>query len=165
MHPETPRLDPAGLEQMRENFLARMDDFGDFGDVPSRYHAEERAYKDEAASLVRTHLSNDFFARRGGAFNPEHDEQVVAATLRVLTTRLQSIGQPQNIMSWRYIDFLRQMDAEERSLFSREFGFLLWGGGDAASRIGRSCMGSGRSGRGSWEGTRTRSAACFPRIS
>lgn len=135
MPPDTPTLDPAGLEQMRENFLAVLTDFGDFDDVPSRYHATERAYKDEAARLVRTHLSPALFAAGGSDPGPAHHEQVTAAALRVLTTRLEASGAPQNIVGWRYVDFLRQMDPGERAVFAREFGILLHGAGESAPRV------------------------------
>jgi hypothetical protein len=135
MPADTPRLNPAGLEQMRENFLAVLTDFGDFDDVPSLYHQTERAYKDEAAALVRRHLSSDFLAARGGGADSAHDEQVMAATLRVLTTRLEASGAPQNIVGWRYVDFLRQMGGEERSVFSRALPSLLYGSEESAVRV------------------------------
>jgi hypothetical protein len=135
MPPDTLRLDPAGLEQMRENFLAVLTDFGDFGDVPSLYHETERAYKDEAAALVRTHLSPALFAARTAREDVDHDTQVVAAALRVLTARLESVGIPQNIVGWRYVDFLRQMNDDERAGFARAFGELLHGPGQSPARV------------------------------
>lgn len=134
MPPDTLRLAPAGLEQMRENFLAVLTDFGDFGDVPSLYHQTERAYKDEAARLVHAHLPPALFAS-GNADDPGHAEQVVAATLRVLTTRLQASGTPQNIIGWRYIDLLRKMDAAERAGFVRAMQALLYGPGESPERV------------------------------
>jgi hypothetical protein len=136
MPPDTQRLDPAGLEQMRENFLAVLTDFGDFGDVPSLYHQTERAYKDEAARLVHTHLPRDLLAA-GTADDPEHAKQVADAALRVLTTRLQASGTPQNIIGWRYIDLLRKMDDPERVVFAAAMRDLLYGPGDSPERVER----------------------------
>lgn len=136
--PEQPahavRLDPAGLEQMRENFLAVLTDFGDFGDVPSLYHQTERAYKDEAAGLVHAHLPPALFSD-GDADDAGHAERVVAATLRVLTTRLQASGTPQNIIGWRYIDLLRKMDDAERGVFAGAMRDLLHGPGESPERV------------------------------
>lgn len=128
------RLNPAGLEQMRENFLAVLTDFGDFGDVPSLYHQAERAYKDEAARLVHTHLPPALFAG-GDEDDPEHSGRVAAATLRVLTTRLQASGAPQNIIGWRYIDLLRKMDDGERAIFAGAMRDLLYGPGESPERV------------------------------
>lgn len=129
------RLDPAGLEQMRETFLARMDDFGDFGDVPSRYHAEERAYKDEMARLFNVSLPPSLFDARTGPEDPEHDRVVTAATLRVLTARLESVGIPQNVIGWRYVDFLRQLEPPEAATFAPALGELLYGPGESPERV------------------------------
>lgn len=128
------KLDPAGLEQMRENFLAVLTDFGDFGDVPSLYHKAERAYKDETARLVHAHLSPALFAGRDES-DPEHSGAVVAATLRVLTTRLHAGGAPQNIIGWRYIDLLRKMDEAERAIFAGAMRDLLHGPGESPERV------------------------------
>lgn len=134
MSPELPRLDPAGLEQMRENFLAVLTDFGDFGDVPSLYHQTERAYKDEAAGLVHERLNAEFLSGEG-MDTRAHAELVVFATLDVLTTRLKASKQPQNIIGWRYIDLLRRMDSSERVVFTAGMRDLLYGTGDSPERV------------------------------
>jgi hypothetical protein len=131
---DLPQLDPAGLEQMRENFLATLTDFGDFDDVPSQYHRAERAYKDEAARLVHAHLPPALFAG-GVEGDPEHSTKVVAATLRVLTTRLQASGTPQNIIGWRYIDLLRKMNDAERAIFAGAMRDLLHRPGESPDRV------------------------------
>lgn len=129
------RLDLAGLERMRETFLSRMDDFGDFGDVPSRYHADERAYKDELVRLCNATLTPELFAARTGPEDPEHDQTVIDAALKVLTTRLESTGTPQNFVVWRNIEVLRQMTGVERAVFAPALGPLLHGSSRSEDRL------------------------------
>jgi hypothetical protein len=128
-----PALDNAGLEHVRESFLAQVSEFGDFGDAPSAYHTLERAWRDEASALARKHLPPALFADVSD--EARQGERIVAAVLRVLTAPLRTTGLPQDVLGWRYTDFLRRMDAGERTLFAREMGPLLYGPGEAPERV------------------------------
>ncbi|HEY0024422.1 MAG TPA: hypothetical protein VGB24_16020 [Longimicrobium sp.] len=129
-----PALNPAALDAMKERFLARVGDFGDFQDQGSRYWADERAYKDEFAARCREALTPALFATAGSA---EGAQAVAAATHRLLTVRLNTTSTPQNLLSWRYFDFLRKMHDGERVAFAPAFGDLLLGEGPGAERLGR----------------------------
>jgi hypothetical protein len=131
---QQPQLIPAAMDAMKERFLARMGDFGDFQDHASPYWGEERAYKDELAARCREALVPALFA---AADTPEGTEVVIAAVQRLLTGRLKTIGAPQNLLSWRYFDFLRKMQGAERTAFAPAFGDLLFGEGPSAARVGR----------------------------
>ena len=72
--------DAAELEQMRETFLARIPNFGDFRDKPSSYWQSERAYKDEFAQLCRGRLTPELFPVE---MSPGAAEQVIQATSRL----------------------------------------------------------------------------------
>jgi hypothetical protein len=63
--------------------------------------------------------------------------QAVAAVHRLLTARLETTGAPQNLLSWRYFDFLRKMDDAERAAFAPAFVDLLSSEGPSAGRVGR----------------------------
>ena len=129
----TLQLNPTALEAMKERFLARVGDFGDFHDQGSRYWAHERAYKDEFAVRCRDALTPALFASiytAGGA-------AVTAAVHRLLTSRLSTTGAPQNLLSWRYFDFLRKMEDPERAAFAPAFADLLYGEGPGTQRVGR----------------------------
>jgi hypothetical protein len=134
MPQQQPRLNPAALEAMKERFLARVGDFGDFQDQGSRYWADERAYKEEVAARCREALTPTLFATAG---TPEGAQAVVATTHRLLTARLKTTGAPQNLLSWRYFDFLRKMQDAERAAFAPAFGDLFFGQGVSAERVGR----------------------------
>ncbi|HEX8394972.1 MAG TPA: hypothetical protein VF665_21680 [Longimicrobium sp.] len=134
MPQQQPRLNPTALEAMKERFLARVGDFGDFQDQGSRYWADERAYKDEFAVRCREALTPALFAAAG---TPEGAQAVVATKHRLLTGRLKTTGAPQNLLSWRYFDFLRKMQDAERAAFAPALGDLLFGQGASAERVGR----------------------------
>jgi hypothetical protein len=134
MNESVVRLDPAGLERMQETFLTRIRDFGDFADEASAYWMEERAYKDEMV-----HLFHQIFAPE--LFPAGHDEasatRVIQAVTKMLTTKLRALGGPQNVIGWRYQAFLRAMEPEERLLFARSLGDVLYGPGESPERVGR----------------------------
>lgn len=119
---------------MKERFLARVGDFGDFQDQGSRYWADERAYKDEFAARCRHALTPALFATAG---TEEGAQAIATATHRLLTARLNTTGAPQNLLSWRYFDFLRKMEDAERTAFASAFADLLLGEGAGAERVGR----------------------------
>lgn len=122
------------LEQMRETFLARIPDFGDFRDKPSTYWQSERAYKEEFSQLCRGLLTPELFPTdmpTGAA------EQVIQTTSRLLTRKLQTIGSPQNLIGWRYSEFLRRMNEGERVEFAQAFQDLLFGPGESPERVER----------------------------
>jgi hypothetical protein len=54
-----------------------------------------------------------------------------------LRTNLKSTGQPQNLVGWRYYDFLKQLTASERERFSGAFVSLLFDGGPSFERVER----------------------------
>lgn len=126
--------DPAELEQMRETFLARVPDFGDFRDRPSTYWTSERAYKDEFAQLCRGLLTPELFPTE---MLPGAAAQVIQATSRLLTRKLETVNMPQNLIGWRYSEFLRRMNEGERVEFARAFGDLLFGPGKSPERAER----------------------------
>jgi hypothetical protein len=128
------KLDPAGLEQLRERFLARTPDFGDFRVTGDSYRENERAYKDEFALLCREQLLPELFPE---PMTQSAADAVAALTHGLLTRRLQTINQPQNFVGWRSVASLREMNAEERMVFSRSFGGLLFDDGESPERLER----------------------------
>lgn len=127
-------LDLFGLERMRDLFLQRIPNFGDFRDHPSEYWRQERGYKEEFAASCRDSLTPDLFPE---IMSAAAAEQVVRTTRRLLTRRLQHADGPQNIIGWRYQAFLRQMNAGEREQFARALGELLFGNAAAPTRAER----------------------------
>jgi hypothetical protein len=130
-------LNPESLEQFRSVFLERMPDFGDFSDQDGKYWEYERAYKVNVADFVRAQLHAGLFE----GSSHEYVEQIVQATKRTLTGRVSVPGSntaiAQNIIGWRYWDFIRKLDHEAKQQFAAAMGDLLYGGGSDAERVGR----------------------------
>lgn len=124
------QLDFTILAEMYGRFLRRIPDFGDFTEREGVYWREERAYKDELVALAGATLTRELLADDSDA----GAARVVAAARHVLTARLPSIGQPQNLVNWRYTEFLGRMDAAERRSFARALRDLLFGDGDSPAR-------------------------------
>lgn len=133
-HPEIAALDSAGLEQLRELFLARAPHFGDFRATGRTYQEKERAYKDEFAQLCREHLVPELFP---DPMTQTAADEVVALSHSLLTRRLQTINEPQNFVGWRSVASLKAMEADERLQFAPAFGDLLFGEGESPERLER----------------------------
>ena len=127
-----PVSDNPPIRRLKDLFLERTPGFSTFRDKPSAYWANERAYKEEFASLCRNSLTPDLFR---GPTSPAAAEEVVSVTRRLLEQRLTSIQGAQNIIGWRYRYFLRTMTADERQVFARAFGDLLFGEGEDLARV------------------------------
>lgn len=107
----------AGYAVLRERFIAQFPGFKSFaGD--NRYRKEERQYKDEMVELfnqtVRPAIVTDDWTSAG------------AAAIALLTRPLKSDGnKPQNIVGWRYVDLVRDLDTEKQTAFGRALGRLF----------------------------------------
>lgn len=127
------QLDREELERMRETFLRRIPSFGSFRDRPSLYAQEERVYKEEFFALCRETLAPARFPLDPTAVSAAEGIETLRA---LLVRRLESTGTPQNLLSWRYFDFLRHLDAGDRLRFASAFGDLLFGPGESPERVG-----------------------------
>lgn len=127
-------LDPHSLEQLREVFLARTPNFGDFRATGPAYRENERAYKDEFAELCKGQLLPELFPDQ---MTQAAADDVSALIHRLLTKRLATINQPQNFIGWRSVASLREMEPDERVQFARAFGDLLFGSGESPERLER----------------------------
>jgi 5-methylcytosine-specific restriction enzyme B len=131
---EPPDLKPEKLEEFRRAFLEYYPDFESFQDPPPSYAEDERGYKDE---LVEE------FARRFAAPPDPSDldsrlsARLVEDVLEVLTRRLSHSDGPQNLLNWRYFDFLRHLKPEEKEIFAKAFLDLLSGEGSSPNRVER----------------------------
>jgi hypothetical protein len=125
-------IDMLELERLRSLFLERTPDFGDFGDTVGEYWSQEREYKDELLELVTTLLPPSLFST-------DEPEEVHKAALRALTARVRTGGEtmPQNLVGWRYVDFVRVIPEDQKPMFAQALGDLLYGAGDEPDRVGR----------------------------
>ena len=121
--PDAIILDPIAFDRYREIFLSRMGDFVDFSQESGTYWTEEREYKVELVSVTREALSHGVFSETGEGFV----ERVQAGLKRVLTGRLKSIGRPQNLLGWRYVDVVTSLSRPEAERFANALGELLYG--------------------------------------
>src|SRR5688572_28790061 len=128
-------IDLHALDGLRSLFLERMPDFGDFSDRVGRYWNYERAYKEQVAELVRAQLPPSLFEGSASA----NAALIVVATRRTLTGRIRSVGESppatQNLVSWRYQDFLRRLDSNEMGRFADAMSDLLYGQASEAERV------------------------------
>src|SRR5919112_595171 len=99
-------IDLGELNRLQSVFLKRMPDFGDFTDQVGSYWDLEREYKEHLRELVAAELPRALFSDAGST---DGSGEIVAATLRVLTRRVKSGKHlmSQNLVGWRYLEFLR----------------------------------------------------------
>jgi len=106
-----------GFAALREQFLAHFPGFTTFAGYPA-YVKQERAYKDELLDLfagtVAPEIATDNWAAVGDA--------AVALLTRPLT---KAESKPQNIVGWRYVDFVRLLDAEQQAAFGQALAELF----------------------------------------
>ena len=124
------------LDRLRSIFLQRMPDFGDFTDRVGEYWNKEREYKENLRELVAEQLPSSLFS---GPTSPQTVDAVLQATLRTLTRHVKGGGESlaQNLVNWRYFDFLRALNDDEKEQFASALGLLLYGDGAEPERVGR----------------------------
>lgn len=130
----------AALDELKGVFVERMGGFVGFADPAGDYHNDERDYKVALVALLHRMIDASLFAAPIGQAEAE---RIADAAWRVLTGRV--IGEPQNLMNFRYYTFLsktefRQPAGESESdvvHFARAFGDLLFGPDDSAARVER----------------------------
>jgi hypothetical protein len=127
-------IDAGAMERLKEIFLERVPDFGDFRDRAGTYWASERKYTEDIARLCRSMLTPEVLE------SPEDEaaaERVIRTTLQFLSRRIPEWNGSQNLLGWRYFDFLRQAEGDERTRFASAFADLLIGAGETPDRVQR----------------------------
>lgn len=130
------RPNPDGLARLKANFLGQFSDFNSFAEHRGGYWTAEREYKDLLVALYRARLRGLVDADPGDL---KDAHLLVTAVRAVLTTRLSLRHPPQNLMSWRFSDFLtlaRRSEADTVA-FAAALRDLLRGPGDSADRVER----------------------------
>ncbi len=125
-------LDPTALATLREAFLEYHDDFSTFEDTSTGYHREERVYKTELVERFQELLGPERFE---GLEDEERLSAVMEGVRSVTSSALPTTGKPQNLLSWRYTAFLREMSQDETRVFAEALGELLYGEGDSPERL------------------------------
>ncbi len=101
---------------LREYFLKDFPDFEGFG-LDKDYIATERGYKDDLIEIyqrdARPLLDSKNWSSAGIALRD------------LLTTKLPSINKPQNIVGWRYIEPINNLDEDDLSNFGMEVANLV----------------------------------------
>jgi hypothetical protein len=125
-------LNQEAFDRMAERFVAYCGDFGTFEDREGVYWQEERRYKDDMAALVASELTPAVLVQEA---SEDSDAQLVHAVLRALRKKLPTTQQPQNVINWRYYEFLTNLDSAARAHFATAFRELLTAEGDAPMRV------------------------------
>ena len=129
---EDAELDRHQLALMRAEFLARTPGFQAFHPPRGPYRYWERDYKDETSRRVRSELVP---LLREAPVDRAVASQVIKTTQSILKDRLDSTGAPQNLISWRYYDFLAKLRDEQESRFAHLLRALLLGTKDSSDRV------------------------------
>ncbi len=130
---DPPAFDDDALEHAKALFLRRFPGFEGFESPPAQYLDDERAYKAELVRRWRP-LADDL--PDPGDLSSVHATQVVDKIVHLLSSSLESIGQPQNLISWRYTNFLRELDGPEKVTFVRALIALVRGEEASTNRAG-----------------------------
>jgi MoxR-like ATPase len=129
----TLEVDEEALNGYREQFLKRMPGFRSFRDSGTRYQAWERSYKDELVSMFRQLLNEAAFRGDPIEVGAEINRRLVTLLLKPLPTNRHV----QNLVSWRYTSFLKELIPEQRTNFATQLYRLLYGPGDAPRKLER----------------------------
>ena len=113
-------VDQRELDRLRKQFLLHIPGFTSFQDRANSYWPQEREYKEEILDLFQTLvvpiIDND----------DRSDESAVALVSeyrRVLTSKLASTGEIQNLVNWRALDLLKR--PKVAPMFGRALKHLL----------------------------------------
>lgn len=130
------RPNPDGLERLKANFLGQVPDFSSFAEHRGGYWTAEREYKDLLVALYQARLRGLVDAGTGSL---EDARSLVTEVRAVLTKRLSERHAAQNLMSWRFSDFLTlsRLSEADTLAFAAAFRDLLRGPGDSAERVER----------------------------
>lgn len=126
--------DVSGLENMKARFLERMPGFTSFRQKSGQYWLQEREYKEELRQVFNEEISRDLFP---DVIDDQSATSVIEHVKAVLTRRIPSTGEPQNLLHWRYVDFLKKLEPGSRKTLAQAIGDLLYGAGDSAERVER----------------------------
>ncbi len=130
---DPPPLDDEALDRAKALFIRRFPDFETFEASGERYKVDERAYKDE---LVRRWKAVAADLPEPGDLTAERAADITERLKDLLSSPLDTIGQPQNLINWRYTSFLREMDGPEKVTFVRALIALVRGEESSANRAG-----------------------------
>ncbi len=128
------QVNQAGLKAMRDRFLAYLPEFKDFPseDPEGAYSCEERNYKVELVERFKQTLREKLSAPAGADAN---ETLLCDGILQFLRKPLKSTGRPQNILSWRAIDFLNHLGSAGKRQFVAALRQLLFGEDAVGVRI------------------------------
>lgn len=134
IHYDSPN--PDSLARLKANFVGHHPDFKSFAEHQGGYWSAEREYKDLLVALYQARLRGLIDAGPGDL---EDARTLVTEVRAVLTKRLSDRHPAQNLMSWRFFDFLTltRLSAADTMAFAAAFRDLLRGPGDSAERLER----------------------------
>ena len=120
------------LVVLRKRFLERTPGFEAFDPPRGPYRYWERDYKDETSRRVQNELVP---LLRKAPVDRAGASKVIETIQSILKDRLDSTGAPQNLISWRYYDFLGKLRDGQESRFVALLRTLLLGAGDSPDRV------------------------------
>jgi 5-methylcytosine-specific restriction enzyme B len=126
---------PDGLERLKNLFRKRYRKFSRFS-TDEEFHKGERAYKDELRQQFMTMVAGWRPLWERGV-DEAGAAQVIDDTQKLLSAKLQSINSPQNLLGWRYFEFLRKLDDGGRIQFAGALLDLVFGPEESAIRAER----------------------------
>ena len=124
-------LNSAALHSLRQALTDAYPSFQDFTDHPGTFGSDERKYKDELVALYRSVLRP---VLEPDLIDSERAREIVRNARTVLTKVLPD-GRPQNLVNWRYFDFLSGLNDDESVAFARALRELVLGAGDSPERL------------------------------
>lgn len=134
IHYDSPN--PDSLARLKANFVGDNPDFKSFAEHQGGYWSAEREYKDLLVALYQARLRGLVDA---GGGDLEDARSLVTEVRAVLTKRLSDRHPAQNLMSWRFFDYLTltRLSEADTMAFAAAFRDLLRGPGDSADRLER----------------------------
>lgn len=122
-------IDKPSLHALAETFQRAFPDLVSFEAPSDDYVQLERAYKDELRAQF-----NELFGSL--VANSGTGAEWFEALLALLTVKLDSVGTPQNLVSWRIVGALKALSEDQKSAAGEAVQRLLTRAGDPWSRYG-----------------------------
>lgn len=122
-------IEQSSLRSLVATFQSAFPDFGSFEQATSDYVSSERAYKDE----LRHHFGRTFGPLIANGGDPT---EWFNGLINLLTVKLESLGQPQNLVGWRIVGTLKALSLDRQAAAGEAIKHLLTDEGLPWTRFG-----------------------------
>jgi 5-methylcytosine-specific restriction endonuclease McrBC GTP-binding regulatory subunit McrB len=108
--------------EFKKKFLEKYPDFRSFNNPPEAYLQNERNYKDELCKIYADEIAPKIHPQPKG---PDSLQKLGVNLASLFTRKLQSGNGPQNLVGWRYFQFITNWQEKDQVDFARAVSHLV----------------------------------------